>query len=88
MHFIIGMSWFRKYFKTVGTQSNYIHDDSDDINIKNSNNYMLQFASICRFSGKRSIKDINDHIYAISSVWIDQKYVILQKHFSVFLVFF
>lgn len=45
---------------------------------------MLQFASIHRFSGKRSIEDINHHIYAISSVWIDQKYVILQKHFSVF----
>lgn len=29
MHSIIGIAWFRKRFKTVETQCNYIHDDGD-----------------------------------------------------------
>ena len=35
MHFIIGVSWFRKHFKTTATQCNYIPDDGDEnTNIK------------------------------------------------------
>lgn len=35
MHFIIGVSCFRKHFKTTATQCNYIPDDGDEnTNIK------------------------------------------------------